>query len=60
MQAMLTEELVTGYRSYAEAADLNVGAAADVPASSPFCGFVASFMFSYVTTNGPGRNKAVV
>jgi hypothetical protein len=56
MQAMLTEELVTGYRSYAEAADLNVGAAADVPASSPFCGFVASFMFSYVTTNGPGRN----
>ncbi|MFO7251645.1 MAG: LxmA leader domain family RiPP [Actinomycetes bacterium] len=54
MQEMLTQELVTGYRSYAEAADLTVAAAVDAPATSPFCGFFASFAFSYITTNGPG------
>lgn len=48
------QELVGGYQSYADAAQLDVGAETAAPATSPFCGFVASFTFSYITTNGPG------
>ncbi|MBE3008552.1 LxmA leader domain family RiPP [Microbispora sp. NEAU-D428] len=53
-ETMSIEELVAGYRSYADVADLNVAAAVDAPATTPFCGFLASFAFSYITTNGPG------
>jgi hypothetical protein len=50
----LTEELVTGYRVYAAPTDLDITAAVDPPATTPFCGAIASFTLSYITTNGPG------
>ncbi|SNT25170.1 MULTISPECIES: LxmA leader domain family RiPP [Streptosporangium] len=53
-ETMLIEEMVTGYRSYADISDLNVAAAVDAPATTPFCGALASFAFSYITTGGPG------
>ncbi|MER6198959.1 LxmA leader domain family RiPP [Streptomyces sp. JL4002] len=48
------EELVTGYESYADADEIEVDAVTGAPATTPFCGAAASFMLSYVTTNGPG------
>lgn len=48
------EDLVGGYQSYTEADQLSVSAETSAPATTPFCGFVASFAFSYITTYGPG------
>ncbi|WP_158754607.1 LxmA leader domain family RiPP [Streptomyces sp. NRRL F-2580] len=48
------EDLVTGYESYADADEIEVDAVTGAPATTPFCGAVASFALSYVTTNGPG------
>lgn len=48
------ESLVAGYRNYASPEEMTFQAASDEPATSPFCGFFASFAFSYITTNGPG------
>ncbi|MET3804677.1 hypothetical protein ABIB25_001672 [Nakamurella sp. UYEF19] len=54
MEDSLLEDMIGGYRSYADTEDLVVSAAGEAPATTPFCGFVASFAFSYVTTFGPG------
>lgn len=51
---ILLTEMVNGYRTYAEPTDVGVTAASETPASTPFCGALASFAFSYVTTNGAG------
>lgn len=49
------EEMLAGYRIYADSTEIAPVATADAPASSPLCGFLASFAFSYLTTGGPGR-----
>lgn len=54
-QQLLIEELVTGYRAYAEPADLELSGAVSPPATTWACGAAASFLFSYVTSNGPGK-----
>lgn len=54
---LLMQDMVTGYRTYAEPADLDldVAATAEAPATTPVCAsFLGSFALSYVTTNGPG------
>jgi hypothetical protein len=44
--------LVSGYSSYAAAEEISFTAESDLPASSPLCGFLASFAFSYFTSTG--------
>lgn len=51
---LVLTEMVNGYRAYAEPADVGIAAASETPASTPFCGAVATFALSYLTTNGPG------
>ena len=51
---LLLTEMVNGYRTYAEPTDVGVSATSATPASTPFCGAVATFALSYITTNGPG------
>ena len=47
--------LVSGYSTYAAADELSFTAESSEPASTPICGFLASFAFSYITSGGPGR-----
>ncbi|GAA5174126.1 hypothetical protein GCM10023321_77320 [Pseudonocardia eucalypti] len=54
-QDLLVQEMITGYRAYAEPEEFETAASVAPPATSPFCGAVASFMVSYVTTYGPGK-----
>ncbi|WP_192811984.1 LxmA leader domain family RiPP [Arthrobacter sp. M2012083] len=44
--------LVSGYSTYAAADEISFTAEGDTPASSPLCGFLASFAFSYFTSTG--------
>jgi hypothetical protein len=49
----LMEDLVNGYRAYAAVADLDLTAAVEAPASTPFCIAPATISFaaySYFTT----------
>lgn len=50
----LLTEMVNGYRAYAEPTDVGITAVSETLASTPFCGAVATFALSYLTTNGPG------
>ena len=48
-------DLVAGYSAYAASEEIAFESASSEMASSPLCGFLASFAFSYLTTNGPGK-----
>ncbi|WP_407287371.1 LxmA leader domain family RiPP [Streptomyces sp. BP-8] len=46
---MELNEMISGYATYVDAAELDVSAESEAPATSPAC-FVASFMASYQVT----------
>lgn len=52
---LLMQELVTGYRTYAEPADLGLSAAGSAPETTVPCSFIASFTFTVALTDGPGN-----
>ncbi|GAA5174122.1 hypothetical protein GCM10023321_77310 [Pseudonocardia eucalypti] len=56
-QDLLVQEMITGYRAYAEPEEFEMAASVAAPATSPFCGAAASFLFSYATTYGPGTRR---
>ncbi|GAB7181526.1 hypothetical protein ATKI12_1357 [Kitasatospora sp. Ki12] len=48
----MNEKLMAGYAAYTDAAEFGGGAAADAPATTPVCSFVASAALSAQTVIG--------